>query len=132
MTHLSPSPAARRTAPSVLPSSQPYPLLSGYRAQLDDALTAKRAAIAGLEAAWVAAAETDAARHAARHVRIDDRATWDKSTWVRYLAAAAVHEPRFKPHIMRLLREISSIETGLAMPGLFAFRRYGGDPFGEN
>jgi hypothetical protein len=94
MLHLSPSQTARRAVLSVLP------------------LAAKRTAIAGLESAWVAATETDAARHA----RMDDRATWDKSTWVRYLAATAVHEPRFKPRIMRLLREISSIETGLTMP----------------
>lgn len=46
---------------------------------------------------------------------MDDRSTWDKATWSRYLAAAA-HEPDFKPQIMRFLRKINSIETLLAMP----------------
>ena len=67
--------------------------------------------------AWVTAAEADAVRNTIRDVRIDDRGTWDKATWSRYLAAASVHELDFKPRIRRLLREIDSLEKLLAMPG---------------
>jgi hypothetical protein len=91
MTHLSPSPTARRPELSVLPSSQPDPPPVRNHSEFPDALAAKRAAIAILELAWVAVAEADAARGAGRHIRMDDRATWDKPTWARYLAAAAAY-----------------------------------------
>jgi hypothetical protein len=90
--------------------------LTGNREPLRRALAEKRAALAGLEVDWVAAAEAEAAGGAGRQVRIDDRSTWDKATWTRYLAAAATHEPVFKPRIMRLLSEIDSLEALLARP----------------
>ena len=98
------------------PSPTATPPLLGNRQRLRDTLAAKRAAVAALEAAWVAAAEADAARGISRGVRVDDRSTWDKTTWSRYLAAASAHEPDFKPRIMRLLREIENLEKLLGMP----------------
>jgi hypothetical protein len=90
--------------------------LLGNRAALRDAIAAKRAQMACLEAAWVVAAETDIARHLGHAICIDDRGTWDKPTWSRYLAAAEAHEPAFKPRIRRLLDEIASIERLLEAP----------------
>jgi hypothetical protein len=43
----------------------------------------------------VAACESAAARGAARSVRIDDRATWNRATWDRYLAEATRLEPDY-------------------------------------
>ena len=91
------------------------PLL-GDRLPLRGALATKRAALAALEAAWVTAAEADAVRNSSRDVRMDDRGTWDKATWSRYLAAASAHEPDFKPRIGRQLREIDSLEKLRVVP----------------
>ena len=66
--------------------------------------------------AWVAASEAEAARSDSRSVRIDDRSTWDKATWDRYLAAALSMEPDFRPQIGRNVREIESLEKLLATP----------------
>ena len=88
----------------------------GNGTSLTASLAAKRAAVASLEAAWVAAAEADAARTNTRNVRMDDRSTWDRATWDRYLTAASNHEPDYKPRIKRLLREIDNLEALLAMP----------------
>ncbi len=120
MTHLSPAAAARRAPPPASLPSHPLPALLGDRTRLREAALAKRALVAGLEVAWVAASEADAARGGSRDVRMDDRGTWDKATWHRYLTAAAAHEPDYKPRIMRLLREIDSIEILLAMPSAHA------------
>lgn len=116
MTHLSPAATGRRAVTPRLLSPDASPPLIGNRTRLRDALAQKRAAVAALEARWVTASERDAARETNRHVRMDNRSTWDKATWSRYLAAAAAHEPDFMPQIARLLREIDSIETLLAMP----------------
>jgi hypothetical protein len=110
MTHLSPSQTARRPAPSVKPSSRNLPPLAGNPTRLHRALATKRAAIAALEAAWVAAAESDAARSAARNVRMDDRTTWDKPTWARYLAAAAAYQDRYLPRLRKLYSETARLE----------------------
>ena len=114
MTHLSPTAVRRAPSPASL-TARPLPALLGDRSRLREALAAKRAQVVSLEAAWVAASEADAARAGNRNVRMDDRSTWDKATWDRNLTAAATHEPDFKPRIMRLLREIDSLEALLAM-----------------
>ena len=80
------------------------------------ALLDKRATIARLETAWVAAAEADATAGRARAIRMDNRETWDRATRVRYLAAASKHEPDYMSRIKRLLSEIASIEKLLALP----------------
>lgn len=107
---VAPSPLLSRAMPS-------FTALLGDRSRLRTILLYKRASIARLETAWVAAAEADAAAGRSRGVRMDDRETWDRATWDRYLAAAARHEPDYMPGIRRLLDEIASIETLLALPG---------------
>ncbi len=92
--------------------------IAGNRQPLIERLTALRADIAAIEAAWVAAAEQDLVRNLPRAVRIDDRATWDRATWDRYLAAATAAEPEFKPRLRRLHQQIDSIERLLAAPEL--------------
>jgi hypothetical protein len=51
-----------------------------------------------------------AARGAARAVRIDDRASWDRASWNRYLAEATRIEPKYMPIMLRLLSEIGRLE----------------------
>ncbi len=114
MTHLSPSPTGGHAVTPCLLSPAGVPSLTVSPTRLRDALAAKRAAIASLETRWVAASEAYASRG---RTRMDDRSSWDKATWSRYLAAAVAHEPEFKPRIMQLLREIHGIETLLAIPG---------------
>ena len=115
MTHLqAPSAVQRASLPASQPS-RPFPALLGNRTSLTTSVAAKRAAVASLEAAWVAAAEADAARTNTRNVRMDDRSTWDRATWERYLTAASDYEPDYKPCIKRLLREIDNLEALLAM-----------------
>ena len=119
MTHLSPAATMPHTPPPASTSSAASPTfaaLLGDRSRLRSALLDKRSTIASLETAWVAAAETDAAVGRARAVRMDDRDTWDRATWDRYLAAASKHEPDYMPRITRLLGEIANIERLLALP----------------
>ncbi|MBV8914131.1 MAG: hypothetical protein JOZ05_13965 [Acetobacteraceae bacterium] len=116
MTHLFPAEAARAAPQSLSHPRSPLPSLLGERAPLRTAIAAKRAHIAQLEAAWVAAAEAELARHPRHGIRIDDRATWDRETWTRYLAAAEACEPEFKPRIKRLLDEIGATAHLLAAP----------------
>ena len=116
MTHLFPADAARAAPQSISPARSPDPVLLGNRAPLRNAIAAKRTHIAQLEAAWVAAAEAELAQHPRHGIRIDDRATWDREIWTRYLAAAEACEPEFKPRIRRLLDEIAATERLLAAP----------------
>lgn len=90
------------------------PPLTGNLAPLRAALADKWALVSRLEANWVAAAEREVAKHLPTHVRIDDRATWDGPTHIRYLAEAEKVEPEFKPRIKRLLGEIDSLERLLS------------------
>jgi hypothetical protein len=115
MTHLSPTATMRRALPPASAASPSFTALLGDRSHLRSALLAKRATIARLETAWVAA-EADAAVGRSRGVRIDDRETWDRATWDRYLAAASKHEPDYMPRIKRLLGEITNIEKLLPLP----------------
>jgi hypothetical protein len=116
MTDPSPAATMRRALPPASTTSPSFTALLGDRGRLRSALLDKRATIAWLETAWVAAAETDAAIGRARTVRMDNRETWDRATWDRYLAAASRHEPDYMPRIRRLLGEIDNIEKLLALP----------------
>ena len=105
MTHLSPG---RRHSPSRL----------GFgidRLRLREAITSRRAALAELETAMVAVCEQQAARGAGHDVRIDDRTTWDKPMWDRYLAAAENHEADYMPRMLRLLGEIDRFERMMSL-----------------
>jgi hypothetical protein len=116
MTHLSPTATMRRALPPASTASPSFTALLGDRNHLRSALLVKRATIARLETAWVAAAEADAAVGRTRAVRMDDRETWDRATWDRYLAAASEHEPDYMPRIKQLLSEITNIDKLLALP----------------
>jgi hypothetical protein len=113
-----PRPAtARPVSPTRARSDPSVPTPIGHQSRIQDALAALHAQISLLETAWVAASEVEAARGRSRDVRMDDRGTWDRATWARYLAAAAAHEPAFMPKIKRLLCEIDRLERALALSG---------------
>jgi hypothetical protein len=116
MTHMSPAATMRRSLPPVSLTAPAFTALLGDRSRLRAAQLDKRTAIARLETAWVAAAEADAATGRGGSVRMDNRETWDRGTWDRYLAAASRHEPDFMPRIKRLLGEIDNIDKLLALP----------------
>jgi hypothetical protein len=47
---------------------------------------------------------------------MDDRGTWDRATWQRYLDAAARLEPQYGPAMRRLLQEIDQLNRLMALP----------------
>ena len=116
MNRLSPAATRLRALPHASAASPAFTALLGDRSRLRSALLHKRATIARLDAAWGAAAEADATAGRARAICRDDRDTWDRGTWDRYLAAASQHEPDHMPRIRRLLGEIASLEKLLALP----------------
>ncbi len=79
-------------------------------------ITARRRQLAELESELVAACEAAAAKQAPRAVRLDDRATWDKPMWHRYLAAAARLEPEYGPAMRRLFQEIDQLGRLAELP----------------
>lgn len=108
MTYQTPLGSMRAVAPST--SRSRLTPITGNLAHLRTALTDKRALVARLEAEWVAAAEVQLARHLSKHIRIDDRGTWDGPTFSRYMLEAERIEPEFKPRIKRLLGEIDALD----------------------
>ena len=83
---------------------------------LREAIAARRAQLANLEAAIVADCEREAGHGISRAVRIDDRTTWDKATWSRYLTAAARPEPDYLPQMLRPFNESDGLERVVALP----------------
>ncbi len=116
MTHLSLAAPARDAPPHASTPPADFTALLGDRSRLRSALENKRISITMLESDWVAAAEADAAVGRGRTVRMDDRETWDRPTWDRYLAAASKYEPDYMPRIKRLLGEIDNLLKLLALP----------------
>ena len=122
MTRLMSGDDGATTLPARLSTSYPTPPASEpVRPHLDrDRLRAgiarRRQALANLEAAMVAACEQAAARSAAGAVRMDDRATWDRAMWQRYLDVAARLEPDFGPRMRRLLQEIDQLTRLIELP----------------
>lgn len=86
------------------------------RPHLRQAIRDRRARLAAMETSMVAACEREAARGLAHGVRIDDRETWDKPTWDRYLAAAIRCEPAYMPAMLRILSEIEQLERLMQLP----------------
>ena len=115
MTHLNPGGAGIAASSGMLRCSHPAAHHLDSKG-LRDGIARRRDGLLNLELEMVAACEAEAARDRAHGVRMDDRETWDRATWTRYLAAAARLEPEFGPPMRRLLREIDQLERVLALP----------------
>jgi hypothetical protein len=114
MTHMTPgggfpvaprTPAATRFQPA---ATARVPSLD--RGRLREAIAVRRQRLAEREADLVAACEKAVAHGAARQIRVDDRATWDRAAWNRYVGTAMRLEPEFMPEILRLIGEIERLE----------------------
>jgi hypothetical protein len=122
MTHVTPGGAGAaaptafvsRPPPSLRPPVRVTPQLD--REQIRARIAQHRTRLAELEGALVAACEAAAARHRTSTVRVEDRATWDRPMWQRYLDAATVLEPDYGPRMRDLLRDIDRLERLLALP----------------
>jgi len=117
MPHIHPS-GDIRVAPiehaDIPPTIRPT---SGFdHLHLRQAIRDRRARLAAMETSMVAACEHEAAHGLAHDVRIDDRETWDKPTWDRYLAAAIRCEPEYMPAMLRILIEIEQLERLMQLP----------------
>ena len=51
-----------------------------------------------------------------RHIRLDDRTTWDRAAWNRYVGMATRLEPEFMPELLRLIRDIERLERLATLP----------------
>ena len=110
MTHIHLELGARGAAQPIPGApARPTSALGFNPAALQAAITAKRADIAILEADWADASERAVARSAGR-TRLADRGTWDRSTWCRYIDAAAACQDRYLPRLRRLYSEIARLE----------------------
>jgi hypothetical protein len=107
MTYIRPGLRARTPPePLAFTPARPRSPLDLDPEQLRAAILAKRSQIATLENAWVAASE-----HAAGgRDHLGDRATWDRTTWARYLDAAAASQDDYMPRLRRLYTEIARLE----------------------
>ena len=122
MTSLSPT-GAGTVAPPALPChrksltpGQPASAPHLDRNHLVSGIVSRRRRLADLEAAMAASCEAAAVRGAPRGIRVDDRATWDRAMWQRYLDAAARLEPDYGPLMRRLLQEIDRLQRLLDLP----------------
>ncbi len=113
MTHVTPGGGPPGASPA-FDATRFQLLLDGGR--LREAIAVRRQRLAEREAELVAACEKAAAHGAGRHIRIDDRATWDRAAWNRYVDAATQLEPDFMPEMLGLIREIERLERLVAIP----------------
>ena len=86
------------------------------RDRLREAIVVRRQRLAECEADLVAACERAVAYGAGRHIRLDDRAAWDRAAWSRYIGTALRLEPEFMPEMLRLIRDIERLERLAALP----------------
>jgi len=111
MTHLTPGGAARSPAALVSGSRFPTaPPLGIDHERLEEAIIRRRTQIALIESEWVSICEQRAAHHASHQVRLDNRETWDRAMWNRYLAAAAETEKNYLPRLRSLYNGIARLE----------------------
>ena len=94
MTHMIPR-GDPPVAPPSLSATRFQPSLD--RGRLREAIAVRRQRLAEREADLVAACEKAVAHGAGRQIRLDDRATWDRAAWNRYVGTAAQLEPEFMP-----------------------------------
>jgi hypothetical protein len=98
MTHMTPggdSPVSSQT-PATTVFQQ-----SLDRNRLREAIGVRSQRLAKREADLVAACEKAVAHGAGRHIRLDDRTTWDRAAWNRYIEIATRLEPAFMPDLFR-------------------------------
>jgi hypothetical protein len=86
------------------------------RSHLATGIASRGRHLADLEAALAVSCEAAAARGAPRGIQVDDRATWDRAMWQRYLDAAARLEPDYGPLMRRRLQEIDRRQRLLDLP----------------
>jgi hypothetical protein len=117
MTHVTSRAATRPDVALIAGNPDPIPAALGIdQDRLQNAIARRRAQITRIEAEWVATCERRAAHGAGNHIRIDDRATWDRAMWNRYLAAAANTQAAYLPRLVRLYDEIVRLERLLTQP----------------
>ena len=80
------------------------------RNRLHEAIAVRRQRLAEREVDLVAACAKAVAHDAGRHIRLDDRTTWDRAAWNRYVGMATRLEPEFMPELLRLIRDIERLE----------------------
>jgi hypothetical protein len=120
MTTLTPT-SAGTAAPTAMPGHRKSLTIGQSARHLDrnhlvSGIVSRRGRLADLEAAITASCEAAAVRGAARAIRVDDRGTWDRAMWQRYLDAAARLEPDYGPLMRRLLQEIDRLQRLLDLP----------------
>lgn len=113
MSHMTPDEGAP-VAPGTPAATRFQPSLD--RSRLREAIAARRQRLAEREADLVAACEKAVAHGAGRHICVDDRATWDRAAWNRYVRTATQLEPEFMPEMLRLISEIERLERLAALP----------------
>lgn len=123
MSHIHPSGETRLAPPFVTRSATPptaqqsrRPSLGIDHQHLRAIIADRRAALSAIEIEMVGKCEEVATRAAPRHVRRDDRGTWDRAMWNRYLSAAAALEPDYMPQMLRLHAEVERLERILLLP----------------
>lgn len=86
------------------------------RASLLAGVNVHKRAILDLEIELVAACEHAAHQAAGRDVTLDDRETWDRAMWQRYLAEATRLEPIYGPRMKHHYQSIDRLTHLLTMP----------------
>ena len=115
MTYVTPG----RGTPGAPPTPTTTSLQPSHdRRRLREDIAVRRQRLADREADLVAACERAVARGAGRHICVDDRATWDRAAWNRYVGTATRLEPEFMPQMLGLIREIERLERLAALPAL--------------
>ena len=113
MTHMTPGGGP----PVALPARAATGFQSSFdRSQLRETIAVRRQCLAKHEADFVTACEKAVAHGAGRHIRLDDRTTWDRAAWNRYIKAATQLEPAFMPEMLRLIRDIERLERLATLP----------------
>ena len=118
MTHFTPGGGPPAALPTLVsrpeaPATTRAPSLD--RNRLREAIAVRRQRLAEREADLVAACEKAVAHGAGRHIRLDDRTTWDRAAWNRYVGTATRLEPEFMPEMLRLIRDIERLERLAAL-----------------
>jgi hypothetical protein len=121
MTHFTPSGGQPVALPTLVSRPQPQASAPAQAPSLDrnrlrEAIAVRRQRLTEREADLVAACEKAVAHGAGRHIRLDDRTTWDRAAWNRYVGTATRLEPEFMPEMLRLIRDIERLERLAALP----------------